>query len=200
MKKIVIATGNPGKKKEILECLLGLKDTLELLSLNDFEEVPEPDETGTTFEENAALKAEYYGKVLNMPVIAEDSGFVLEALPEMFGLNTKRQFQAKDDMDWMTQFLDLVVPLENRKATFYSSLSFYDPATGICQTVLGSTTGEMVDFPQAPLEKGIPVSAVFRPEGQDEVFSALPGAIKNKISHRGQAMQKFVPILENFVG
>lgn len=199
MKKILIATGNVGKKKEILECLEAFNDKVEFKILSDLDPVSEPEENGSTFEANAQIKAEYYGRAFQLPTIAEDSGFILQALPDMFGLNTRRQFMAKDDMDWLTQFLDLVVPLENRQASFYSSLAFYYPATDKTEVVLGSCAGEIVDFPQAPIEKGIPVSAVFQPNGFDEVFSALPKALKNKVSHRGKAMIKFRPLLENFL-
>lgn len=199
MKTIVIATGNAGKKKEILECLEDYKSQVKFLGLSDFAPIPEPDETGNNFKENAQLKAEYYGKVLDLPTIGEDSGFILKALPDMFGLNTRRQFEAKDDMDWLTQFLDLIVPIEERQATFYSSLALYDPSTDRSEVVQGECCGEIVDFPQAPIEKGIPVSAVFKPAGFDEVFSALPKTQKNKVSHRGRAMQVFRPILEAFI-
>lgn len=195
MKKILIATGNPGKKKEILEALSQVKATW--LSLKDFAEVTdEPEETGDSFEANAILKAEYYGKKTGQLTIAEDSGLILGAFPNKFGLKTKREIKAKDDIEWLRFFLDMLEHESDRTATFYSAFGVYNPETKKSFSVLGTTSGEIVDFPAAPIEKGIPVSAVFRPDGEIDVYSAMSKKKKNEISHRGKAAKKLMEYLK----
>lgn len=199
MKTILIATGNPGKKKEILECLGGLpKDEYCFLSLTDFPEISaEPEENGKTFEENAQIKAEFFGEASRQITIGEDSGLILEAFPEKFGIKTKREISAENDIEWLRKFLDLLENEENRRATFYSAFSVYDPDTQKSQEFLGITKGEIVEFPAAPIEKGIPVSAVFKPEGEIDVYSAMTKDQKNALSHRGKAARKMLEYLKN---
>lgn len=196
MPKLLIATGNPGKAKEIVEALEGLRDQFEFVSLADFDPVEDVEENGTTFEVNALIKAKHFGDALNIPAIADDSGFILDAYPEKFGVRTRRELDAKDDMEWMTKFLDIIEPLENRRATFYCAMAYYDPGSNTEKVFLGTTDGEMMEFPQTPLEPGIPVSSVFLPDGEDEVYSALSKEQKNEISHRGKACRMLVDFLK----
>ncbi len=195
MVKILIATGNEGKKKEMMKFFSGLEN-FEFLDLKNFPEVEEPEEDGDTFEANALIKAQYYAQKFNMPTLAEDSGFILSAFPEKFGLRTRREFDAKDDIDWLTQFMDMMDGIEDRKATFYSAMAIVDPSSQKEETILRNVTGEIVDFPQAPIEKGIPVSAVFIPEGENLVFSAMTKQQKMKVSHRGRTAKKAKEVLE----
>lgn len=196
MLKILLATGNPGKKKEILECFTEFKGQIEWLSLKDFPEVKEPEENGTDFETNAAIKATYFGKAHQVLALAEDSGLTIKAFPDKFGVRTRRELTAKDDMDWMTQFMDLMDGVEERGAHFYSSFALFDPGTGDCVTTLGNIGGEIAEFPMAPLEPGIPVSAVFIPEGKTEAYSAMTAKEKSEISHRGRSAGQMIQILQ----
>lgn len=196
MRKILIATGNPGKKKEMLTFFNDL-DGIEFLSLADFPETEEPEENGKTFEENAMIKAKYFAEKFEIPTLGEDSGLILSAFPEKFGLKTKREITAKDDMEWITIFLEMLEEVEDRGATFYSAMAYYDPKTKVEKTVLGTTTGVIEDFPQTPLEKGIPVSAIFTPEDLNQVFSAMSKMQKNKVSHRGKAAKMMGEFLES---
>jgi len=197
MKHVALATTNAGKAKE-MQLFFAKLDNLNWQSLADFETLEDPEETGTTFEANAMLKAEYYGKALNTAVLAEDSGLILDAFPDKFGLRTRRELDAKDDHDWLDQFLALIRDEDNRDACFYSAMAYFDPATDTRHIVLGQCKGEIVDFPQSPIEAGIPVSSVFLPDGEDEVFGAMNKADKASVSHRGRAaiqMAKFLQTL-----
>lgn len=197
MKSFLIATSNPGKKKEILEALNQVE--AYWLSLHDFPAVTdEPDETGDSFEANAVLKAEYYGQKTGQFTIAEDSGLILSAFPKKFGLKTKREIEAKDDIEWLRLFLDLLENQTDRRATFYSAFGVYDPETKKSVSFLGITSGDIVEFPAAPIEKGIPVSAVFRPEGEIDVYSAMSKTKKTEVSHRGKAAKKLVEYLNKY--
>ena len=78
MKQLVVATTNAGKLREIRGILADVP--IELLSLDQFPEIVEPEETGTTFAENARLKALYYNRATGLPAVADDSGIVIDAL------------------------------------------------------------------------------------------------------------------------
>jgi len=194
--QILIATGNQGKKKELLEGF-GPLPNIEFLSLKDFEPAEEPEEDGLSFQENALIKAKYYAQKHNIVCLGEDSGLILEAFPEKFGLKTRREIQARDDVHWLEQFLEMLEGRDDRGATFYSSIAWYDPATEKSFVVEGQTEGEITEFPQAPLEKGIPVSAVFIPQGLDRVYSAMTKQEKNSLSHRGKAVKQMAEFLKN---
>lgn len=196
MLNILLATSNPGKKKEILECFGPLKDQINWLSLADFPIAEDPEENGTDFETNAAIKAEHFGTRYNILTLAEDSGLTLNAFPEKFGVRTRRELSAKDDMDWMTQFLDLMDGVIERGAHFYSAFALFDPVTGETKTTLGGIDGEIAEFPMAPLEPGIPVSAVFIPAGKTEAYSAMTPKEKNSISHRGRSAALMAKVLK----
>ena len=160
---------------------------VDFLAWSDFGPVEAPDETGKSFEENAFIKAQFFAEKLGLPAIGEDSGLILEAFPGKFGLRTRREIDAGSDTEWLQKFLDLLQDIDNRRATFFSAMAFFDPETEVKKTFLGKASGEIVDFPQAPLEKGIPVSAVFLPDGESLVYSALSRVQNNKISHRGKS-------------
>lgn len=196
MTPITIATTNQGKAKEMQQFFAVLPDIV-WQNLSDHAAVEEPEETGDTFAANAQLKARYYAQVLGVPVIAEDSGLILDAFPEKFGLRTRRELNARDDHDWLDQFLALLRDEDNRRATFYSAIAFYDPHNQTEKVVLGESGGEIVDFPQAPIEAGIPVSSVFLPDGCDEVFAAMDREDKNEVSHRGRAAAQILEFLES---
>ncbi|MBT3348984.1 non-canonical purine NTP pyrophosphatase [bacterium] len=198
--KILIATGNQGKKMELLEAFAahGGLENLEILSLADFPEITDDvEETGKSFEENALLKAKFFGEKFNIPAIGEDSGLILDAFPEKFGIRTRREIPAATDELWLETFLKLLENVENRRATFFSATAFFDPNSGNSETFLGSTAGKITAKPESKLEPGIPVSAVFCADGETKVYSALQREQKNKISHRGKSVAQLHAFLKN---
>lgn len=194
--KLLVATTNEGKKKELLEAFekYGLTG-IEFLSLRDVEVEGEPDENAETFEENALIKAEFFGMQTGLPTLGEDSGLILSEFPEKFGVRTRREIDAATDEEWLDKFLKLLDGASDRGATFYSATAFFDPVTREYVTFLGSTSGKILEAPEADLEKGIPVSAVFLAEGQMQVYSALGADQKNEISHRGKSVKQLVEFL-----
>lgn len=190
--KLLIATTNEGKKKELLEALeqYGISE-IEFLSLCDVEISGEPDENAETFEENALIKARFFAEQTGIPTLGEDSGLILSAFPEKFGVRTRREIDAQTDTEWLEKFLEILKSVPDRRATFYSATAFFDPITKESVTFLGSTTGEILAEPQAELEPGIPVSAIFLADGETKlVYSALSKEEKNKISHRGKSVKQ----------
>ncbi len=190
--KLLIATTNKGKKKELLEALEQYELTgIEFLSLHEVTVSGEPDENAETFEENALIKAQFFAEQTGFPTLGEDSGLILSAFPKKFGVRTRREIDAQTDEEWLEKFLEILRPVSDRRATFYSATAFFNPMTKESATFLGSTTGTILTEPQAELESGIPVSTIFLADGETKlVYSALSKEEKNKISHRGKSVKQ----------
>lgn len=187
--KILIATGNQGKFKELMEVLYDLP--FEFVSLKDVGITTDVEETGKTYEDNAILKAEYFGKIANLPAIADDSGIVVDALEGELGVHTRRWgVGAKaSDKEWLEFFLNRMSTEQNRQAEFISVVAFYEPEKPTV-TFRGECIGKILTKPQVELEPGIPLSSVFLADGKDKVYSALSKEEKNNISHRGKAIKQ----------
>jgi len=199
--KLLIATTNLGKKRELIEAFetFGVEG-VDVLGLDDVEVDGEPDENAETFEENARIKAAFFGRQTGIPTLGEDSGLRIEAFPEKFGVRTRREISAATDAEWMQKFLELMTGAPTRRATFFSATAVWDPATDTCVSFLGSTSGEILDAPQTDFDPGIPVSAVFVADGQTRVYSALTREEKNQISHRGKSVRQLAEFLKNYHG
>ncbi len=197
MKEILLATGNNGKAGEMLEFF---GDDFSFLLLSDFPAVPDVEEDGQTFEENALIKAQYFGKQFQIPTLGEDSGIVLDAFPGKFGIRTRREIPSKSDEEWLEKFMDLMDGVTNRRAIFYSSMAFFDPIPKTEKVVLGTTSGIILEDLATEMEVGIPVSAVFVPDGSEKVYSAMTKEEKNMVSHRGKAAGLMKEFLNAEVG
>lgn len=189
MKKILIATHNFGKYKELMEVLEPLP--FKFISLNDEKIEGDVEENGDTYEQNAILKAEHFGRLTGLPTIADDSGIHVDALEGELGIKTRRwgAGEKASDAKWLDHFLNRMEHEHNRRAEFISVVAFYHPNEETV-TFRGECIGEILDEPQVELEEGIPLSAVFLPDGKQNVFSALSKNEKNEISHRGKAIKK----------
>ncbi len=189
MQKILVATRNFGKFKELMEVLHDLP--FKFVSLTDEHSEDDVKEHGDTYEANAILKAEGYGKMTNLPTIADDSGLVVDALANELGVQTRRwgAGEKASDEESLAYFLKRMEIEQNRQAEFVSVIALYRPHEETL-TFRGECKGVILPKPQAALEPGIPLSAVFLPEGQTRVFSAMGKDEKNAISHRGQAIKK----------
>jgi len=189
MQKILIATRNLGKFKELMEVLHDLP--FKFVSLNDEKIEGDVEESGDTYEANAILKAEHFGRLANLPTIADDSGIHIDALHGELGVKTRRWGAGAraTDKKWLDYFLQRMKSEKNRRAEFVSVISFYQPGE---ETLIfrGECVGQILDKPQVELEAGIPLSAVFQAEGSDKVYSAMDKHEKNEISHRGKAIRK----------
>ncbi len=198
MNKILIATGNFGKYKELMEVLEELP--FKFVSLNDEKIEGDVEEDGETYESNAILKAEFFGRKANLPTIADDSGILVEALAGELGVKTRRWGAGADasDEEWLNFFLHRLAFEKNRQAEFVSVVAFYQPEQKTL-TFRGECKGLILSEPEVDLEPGIPLSSVFLPEGKDKVFSSLDKHEKNEISHRGKAIKQCHDyLLKNF--
>jgi len=189
MKTYLLATTNEGKAVEIRECLADFE--IALMTLTDLTHSPaQPAETGETFEENAIAKARYYFEKTGIPSIADDSGIHVKALNGELGVQTRRwgAGEKASDSEWVEYFLDQMKEEEEKKAEFICVLALADES-GV-HTFEGQCHGIITDSLEAEYLPGIPISACFRPDGCEHVFSALTTEEKNRVSHRGEAVQK----------
>ncbi|MDO8649330.1 MAG: non-canonical purine NTP pyrophosphatase [Candidatus Peregrinibacteria bacterium] len=189
--KLLVGTNNTGKVVEIREVFSNLPFTLLTPEHLEIEEVPE--ENGISFAENAIAKAQFYYNRAKLPTVADDSGILVEAFEEELGIHTRRWGPGAEatDEEWIGFFLDRMKKEQNKRARFVCSLAYIDD-TGRLTTFEGTCEGTITDSLEAPYLPGLPISGCFRPDGYEQVFSALPIEHKNSTSHRGRALQQFL--------
>ncbi|OIP45449.1 MAG: Non-canonical purine NTP pyrophosphatase [Deltaproteobacteria bacterium CG_4_10_14_3_um_filter_60_8] len=181
---IVLATRNQGKLREFREIL---KDfPFDIKSLNDFGPLPEVEEDGDTFDDNAYKKAVFIAKALGLPAIADDSGLVVEALAGAPGVHSARYAgpQATDEEN-INKLLQEMAGQRDRRAAFHCVISIAVPS-GPALTYEGRCEGEILHAPQGSGGFGYDPVFFYPPLGQS--FAEIPAAEKNRISHRGHAL------------
>jgi XTP/dITP diphosphohydrolase len=194
MLKILIATSNQGKAGEMLEVLNDL--ACEFVTLADLDLANDVEEDGITYQENALKKAHCFFKQTGLVTIGEDSGIEVDALKGELGIYTRRwgAGERATDQEWLDFFLKRLANEQNRQATFNSAVALVDNSKEAVFT--GKTSGILATKPEAPIPKGIPVSALFKPEGIDQVYAALDSHQKNQVSHRGKAIRALKDYLQ----
>lgn len=187
MKEIVIATKNKGKVEEFKA--LFERHGIKIISLLDLDEpIPDIEETGTTFKENARLKAEGIAKALNVPVVADDSGLAVDALEGRPGVYSARYAgEPTDDVKNYEKLLNELrdVPDEKRTARFICVLALAIPGEETIFTE-GTCEGQIAHEPQGT--HGFGYDPVFIPEGYERTMAQLEPSEKNRISHRYKAL------------
>jgi XTP/dITP diphosphohydrolase len=186
MKKLVVATGNPGKLKEIQEYLTNF--AIELHLKPDSLEI---DETGTTFVENARLKASQVANALGEWAIADDSGLEVEALDGAPGIYSARY--ARSDRERIDRLLDELGNNTNRQARFICAIALARPDGAIAVSVEGICSGEILYNPCGT--GGFGYDPIFYVPQEKQTFAQMKPEIKHKISHRGKAFEKLIPQL-----
>jgi XTP/dITP diphosphohydrolase len=196
MKEILIATKNAGKAKEF-KVLFERYGILAKSLLDLAEEVPDIEETGVTFEENAALKSEGIEKLLHISVMADDSGLEIDALDGRPGIYSARYAgEPKDDKKNIQKVLQELadVPKEKRTARFVCVLSV---------TILGQPTLFKKGYCEGAIafeakgENGFGYDPIFIPNGYSTTMAELMPEEKNKISHRRNAMIQLEDWIKN---
>ncbi|MBE0366841.1 XTP/dITP diphosphatase [Pseudoalteromonas aurantia] len=184
--QVVLATGNQGKVKELAAMLASLH--IDVLPQSQFN-VGEIAETGTTFVENAIIKARHAAKITGLPAIADDSGIEVDALKGAPGVYSAR-FAGSDasDQDNIDKLLLELINIEQRTARFWCVLVYmrheHDPTPIICQA---SWEGEITLTQQG--REGFGYDPVFYVPSEGCTSAQLTKEQKNAISHRGQALQ-----------
>jgi len=195
--KLFFASHNLDKKKEI-EYIVSSEKYL-VLYIDDFPKYPEVDETGSTLEENAVLKAEAGFQFTGIDTFAEDTGLFVEALNGMPGVLTARyageNASYSDNCELLLKNMK-GLPAEKRRAYFKTVLAFKEKNfvklfTGICEGKISEkNTGK----------NGFGYDPVFIPNGYEVTFAELEKDVKNRISHRAKAVLSFSEHLKNRFG
>jgi len=198
VKKLVIATGNRNKKKELGEILKGLK--AKVLGIPDLKiHIPRVIEDGRTFRQNAIKKALTFSRYVNEIVLADDSGLEVEALGGKPGIRSSRFARAKaEDSENNTKLLKLMknIPEEKRGATFVCVIAIARGGN-LLDTAEGKCAGSIGFAPKG--KSGFGYDPVFTPKGCRRTFAEMGSRLKNKISHRARALKKAKSILKKYI-
>lgn len=195
MKEIIIATKNPGKAIEFVEMFKPLG--YEIKTLLDYPELPDIPETGTTFQENALLKAEGIAKILNRTVIADDSGLEIDCLNGRPGVYSARYAgEPKSDERNIQKVLEEMkdVPDEKRTAHFTCVLAVVRPDQ---EPVLFEGRCDGVILREKRGEHGFGYDPIFYVPEKQKTMAEMTPAEKQSISHRGNALKKLQDWLFN---
>jgi XTP/dITP diphosphohydrolase len=197
--RVVMASSNPGKLREINQILGGLG--MEVIPQSQFG-VSDADETGLSFVENAILKARHAAQHTNLPAIADDSGLEVDALKGAPGIYSARYYsrsggagESTDEKNLRKLLDDLKdVPEAERTARFQCLMVFMehaeDPTPLICQ---GTWEGRILFEPRG--EGGFGYDPIFYVASEGCASAELAPAVKNRLSHRGQALQRLLEAL-----
>ena len=192
--KIVIATRNDDKYKEI-ERILGEKG-FEILSLRDFPDAPEVEETGSTLAENALLKAKSAAEATGLPAIADDTGLMVDALEGAPGVMSARFAGEKatygENCSLLLSKLDGIQD-GNRTAKFVCIAALVDEKSSI--TAYGEVGGEIISEQRGI--NGFGYDPIFLPDQSDLTFGEMTIEEKSKISHRGKAFNEMLRIIHD---
>jgi XTP/dITP diphosphohydrolase len=193
MKKLVLATHNRDKFKEMRKALESLD--WEILAAFDFPGAPEVEEDGKTLEENSLKKAKALSAFTGLPTLSDDTGLFINALGGQPGIYAARFAGEKCSYeDNVHKVLDLMKGVESgsRKAVFRTIITLFDPDKGVSQ-VSGEAEGVITEAVQGP--GGFGYDPIFLPDSFSKTFAEMTLIEKNKISHRGKALQKVRQLL-----
>lgn len=188
--KLIFATHNPNKVKEIRGLV---PEHFQILSLNDLDYNKEIVEYGETIEENARIKAETVSELFDLPCFADDTGLEVDALDGKPGVKSARYAgEDKNDEANKEKLLKNLETTEDRSAKFKTVIVFKDGEktrefVGICE-------GEITREPAGSGRFGY--DPIFKPKGYSKTFAEMSSVEKNKISHRGLAFQKLIEFLK----
>ncbi|HHN63939.1 MAG TPA: RdgB/HAM1 family non-canonical purine NTP pyrophosphatase [Nitrospirae bacterium] len=193
MVKILLATGNKGKIKE-MNALFSDMD-IEFIGTDTLKETPEVVEDGKTYHDNALKKAMTFYKIALIPTLAEDSGLEVDALHGAPGVYSARiAGEGAPDAEKVRKLLEMMkdVPDERRTARFVSVLCLV--LDGKPYFFEGQVRGHITRRPSG--RSGFGFDPVFVPEGYKRTFASLGQKTKNRISHRARAIEKLKEFLK----
>jgi XTP/dITP diphosphohydrolase len=195
--KLLLATTNAKKLKELQDILADLP--VQCLSLRDFPDAKGVKETGRTFEENAKIKSMGYSAQTGVLTLGEDSGICCDALdgaPGVFSARFSGEFQSDDANN--AKLLELMngVPDKERTAYYESSIALAEPGK-----LIGVVKGQVRGLIARNLrgEGGFGYDPLFFYPPYQKTFGEVPIEMKHRVSHRGQALEKFRELLRNYL-
>ncbi len=205
MREILIATGNPAKRREIAEVLgEGAASGIRWLGLSDLPEaIPEPVEDGATFLDNAILKAHHYARAAGRWALADDSGLEVDALGGAPGVHSARYAGVDGGRGVVDpannhKLIEMLrgVPQPRRTARFRCVLALSD-GDRVLATADGVIEGQIIDMPRGA--GGFGYDPHFLVPELGVTTAELPASEKNRISHRGRALQALRPQIERLI-
>jgi XTP/dITP diphosphohydrolase len=198
IRKLLVATTNPGKLREIRTLLAGVP--IDVVCLADIAPIAEPEETGRTFEENARLKALYWAKHSGLWTVAEDSGLVVDAMDGEPGVYSARFL--RPDATYPERFAEIfrrldARPNEPRTARFVAALASVDRGTVVYETT-GVVEGEISPEPRG--KGGFGYDPVFYYPPYRKTLAEVSEADKVAVAHRGIAFRAFASWIRSSPG
>ena len=197
--KLLIATHNPAKKRELGDGFSSLLHRVSLLSLDDLHIAADPEETGTTFEDNARLKAQYFANLTGIPTVADDGGIGIDMLDGKPGVHSKRWlgYDATDEemIAYTLQQLSNIPP-DRRGAQFTVCLHYHNPSTKYDEFVKQSLRGQIALRPSEHRTQGFPYRALFIVDAYGKYYDELTHDEHDAVNHRLQAIHKLAPLIE----
>ena len=208
MRRLVLATKNKGKIVEFERLLNQFAQSVKVLGLADFPDMPEVNESGKTLSENARLKAKSISIFTKLPCLADDSGLFIDALAGDPGIYSARwagyegvDAQERDRLNIEKVLTQLkAVPVQKRSAQFKAVVAFYKPnsdGSAIEKEELGVLKGEILLEPIG--SGGFGYDPIFMPTGFDKSLAQLPPGVKDEVSHRGIALRAILPFIKSIL-
>ena len=195
MKEIIVASTNQGKIKEIKAMLKDID--IEVLSMKDvLEQELEIEETGTTFKENALIKAQTIANIVNKPVLADDSGLEVDALDKQPGIYSARFLGADTSYNIKNQYIIDALKDKERTARFVCALALVIPGQ---EPILIEETMEGLINDKIEGENGFGYDPIFYFPPCKMTSAMMPMEEKNKYSHRAKALKKLYSILKEML-
>jgi XTP/dITP diphosphohydrolase len=193
MRKLLLATTNPGKLREIRGILAGLD--VELISLEAYPGIEEPEETGATFAENARLKALYYAAKTGLPAVADDSGLEIDALDGAPGVHSARWHGDHYPTKFAVVRRELAARgLTTSAARFVAHIAVADEGRILFEAT-GTVEGTIAPEPRGTHGFGYDPIFFYPPYGC--TLAEVEGAKKAAVSHRGQAFRQLKDWVSN---
>lgn len=197
MKKLLIATGNPGKVREYKEIFKQLKLPVKLISLKELKIKEKAEETGKTFRENAIIKASIFSKLSNLPTLSDDAGIEIDYLKGEPGVKSRRWlgYEMTDEEIINTALKKLEgVPKGKRSARLKAIIGLNFPPDKKIYTFEGVLKGFIAEKPIKKRLKGYPFRSIFIPAG-DKKYLGQSGIV----AHRKKAVEKSLPIIKKYL-
>jgi len=195
MLQILAATSNKHKVEEFRAAFAPIQEKIQIITLDDIPPFNMPEENGSTFEENAMLKARHASAFADMPAFADDSGLEVAALNGAPGIYSARYAgENATDPDRIAKLLREMEGKSDRSARFVCCTALAYRGMDV-KVFRGMVNGEILLQPFG--SHGFGYDPVFRPEGYDRSFGELGPEIKDKISHRAHALEQLVAFIKN---
>lgn len=196
VKKVLIATTNPAKLKEIRQGLTSLeKKGIKILTIKDLKIKEKPDESGKTFKENAKIKAKFYGNLTRLTTIADDGGLIIPYLNNEPGVKSRRWlgYDASDE-ELINHTLNKLkkLPKEKRVAYLETCLCFYFPQKNVFLFQQEKIKGYIAEKPSKKRIQGYPFRALFIVKRFNKYYDDLTEKEHQKVNHRLKAIKKIL--------